>query len=759
MAFPGSFYPATEYPSVYIEPVSSSSSLNVKRFTSRVLVNGVERAHQSWSDSREINGDLPMQVVAGSGITQATGSIVWSPVNNVTDSAHTPWNMKGLWRPKRGDTVQIVEGDGTYERVMFTGFIDKTTGSVGEPMQSTIIDAYDKFSAPLSHEPMLNVMPPASGGGAFRGVGLTHTYFVDLAFRAAGFFVTPPQEPHSLLHVPGQGSIWPHRGSCVTAGVRSGSGSYPTNSFASWGFAVSNAQATYLPDGGTQTANDPIQLTMAVAAQSDGFAYLRVGYVGTWLQLSINKNRFVSVMVGDSVIASFTLPAGDDVISVLVRGYTFTLRSRSGMVSTGTTSFGGTAQISTITLGVDPDARVAGIQVSAPEVGQEFRSLDFTPNAHINVSNVSLMGILRASPAFSNRPSADLLSEISKATLSCFWIDEVGHAQWWPATAIRGRNAYRTITTANDILSLDWEEDLISSASRVSVKYKQHAVKLSKWPAVRVWQGSSGQLESGDEIEDFIEPPADEAWVQVAETPTRLGGSNWDAYNRLRGSFTGVYYSANGETTNSAGLVTDITMSKLEPNKYLIRHKAGEYPSDVVANLSTSPNHVLLWENRRDKPLPDIGAFASVKWSEQTYSPSQAGGPGPELVHETDVWVPASTVPNVFDYLAAQTATPSPVITGMEIIPNLRVNLGDMVNISSPNYLGIDLKVLVVGMSKTHDSSGFTQTLDVRIIDSKKLTETYAEFHSGISGTQSTYAQWQQGGPVPPLTYKKFNTP
>lgn len=135
MAFPGSFYPATEYPSVYIEPVSNSSSLNVKRFTSRVLVNGVERAHQSWSDSREINGDLPMQVVAGSGITQATGSVVWSPVDHVTDRAHTPWNMKGLWRPKRGDTVQIIENDGTYERVMFTGFIDKTTGSVGEPMQ------------------------------------------------------------------------------------------------------------------------------------------------------------------------------------------------------------------------------------------------------------------------------------------------------------------------------------------------------------------------------------------------------------------------------------------------------------------------------------------------------------------------------------------------------------------------------------------------------------------------------------------------
>ncbi|RAX50854.1 hypothetical protein DQ353_00175 [Arthrobacter sp. AQ5-05] len=643
---------------------------------------------------------------------------------------------------------------------MFTGVIDKTTGSVGGQMRSTIIDAYDRFSAPVSHEPLLNVMPPASGGGDFRGTGLTHTYFVDVAFRAAGFFVTPKQEPNCLLHVPAQGTIWPHRGRCVTAGVRSGSASYPTNSYASWGFAVSNAQATYLPEGATITANDNIQMTMVVGAEHAGFAYLRVGYEGTWVQLAVNVDRKASIMLGETIVASVQLPPGDDVVQVLIKGYTFKLRSRSGGEATGVVAFGGQSIITTITLGADPDARVAGMQVSNPTTSfDEFRSVGFQPNAHINVSNVSLMGILRASPAIAGQTAAALLDEISSATLSCLWIDETGKAQWWPAAAIRSRNANRTITTADDILELNWEEDLLSSAARVSIKYKKHAVKLSKWPAVRVWQGSANQLESGDVTEDFAEPGADEAWVGVAETPTRLGGSNWDAYNKLRGSFVGVYYSADGQTSSAAGLVTDITMSKLGPNKYLIRHTAGTYPADVVANQSTSPIHTLLWDNRKGKPLPDIGAHAQVKWTDQTYSPSQVGGAGPELVHETGVWVPESTVPNVFDYLAGQTATPQPVITGMGIEPNLRLMLGDMINIRSTRYLGIELKALIVGMGRSHDSSGFSQSLDVRVVEAVKLTETYAEFSANMSGSQVTYAEWQQQGPVPPLSYTQFNTP
>ena len=735
----------------------SLSSAAVSQLKTRVLVNGVERPHVSWSDNREISGDLPAQVVAGSGITQATGTIGWA-TQGISETSKTPWNMKGGWRPLRGDRIEIWCGDGASEWRVFIGVVDKTTGQVGEDMQSTLIDDCDRFSARVTHEPLLNVMPPASGGGEFRGVGLTHTYFVDLAFRAAGFFVTPKQEPNCIFHVPGQGSIWPHRGRCVTAGVQEGSASYPTNSYAEWGFAISNAQATYLPEGDELTADDPVQLTMAVASGHAGFAYLRVGYQSTWIQLSVNNSRKVTISLGFDEVVSFTIPPGDDIIQALVKGYTFRIRSRSGMESSATRTFGGSATVSKITVGIDAGARVGGLQVSNPASSfDEFKSVSFQRNARISVSDVSLMGILRASPAIQTRSASELLDEISSATLSCLWINELGHAQWWPALAFRNRDSSRTLTTADDIFSLGWEESLLSSASRVSVRYKQHAVKLSKWPAVRVWQGSTNQLESRDEVEEFIEPGADEAWIQVSEDPIRLGGSTWDAYNRLRGSFVGVYYSSEGQTSSSAGLTTDITLSKLAPNKYLVRHKAGKFPDDVVANTATSPNHTLLWDNRRDKPLPDICAFAQVTWSAQTYSPTQAGGAGPELEHDVDLWVPVSKVPNVFDYLAGQTATPQPVVTGLSVNPDPRLQLGDVVTIRSEKFLGIQLTVLIVGMDRSGGPDGYSQDLTVKVLDAKALSQTYHEFGASMLGVAVSYAQFEASSPPAPVSYGKFN--
>ena len=248
--------------------------------------------------------------------------------------------MKGGWRPLRGDRIEIWCGDGASEWRVFIGVVDKTTGQVGEDMQSTLIDDCDRFSARVTHEPLLNVMPPASGGGEFRGVGLTHTYFVDLAFRAAGFFVTPKQS--RIVFSMSQGRVQFGR----TVDDASGRGStgrisvLPTNSYAEWGFAISNAQATYLPEGDELTADDPVQLTMAVASGHAGFAYLRVGYQSTWIQLSVNNSRKVTISLGFDEVVSFTIPPGDDIIQALVKGYTFRIRSRSGMESSATRTFG-----------------------------------------------------------------------------------------------------------------------------------------------------------------------------------------------------------------------------------------------------------------------------------------------------------------------------------------------------------------------------------------------------------------------------------
>ena len=48
---------------------------NVMAFTSRVLVNGVEREVESWSIGRDLQGDLPSGLGGGNGVTQATAQV------------------------------------------------------------------------------------------------------------------------------------------------------------------------------------------------------------------------------------------------------------------------------------------------------------------------------------------------------------------------------------------------------------------------------------------------------------------------------------------------------------------------------------------------------------------------------------------------------------------------------------------------------------------------------------------------------------
>src|SRR5699024_5616927 len=183
--------------------------------TSRVVVDGVERPHVSWSVDRELSGDLPDQVVAGSGLTQATGTIVWASEDAATEAGDNPWNPQSWW-PAKGARVEIYAGDGTSEWRQFTGVIDNTTGTLDGPSQSKIIDEHDRLSVQFSHEPLLRQMPPRESGGRYRYANLVPSYHIDYAMRRAGFYATPIETPGTVVYAPMMGGVWPSVGQLDT---------------------------------------------------------------------------------------------------------------------------------------------------------------------------------------------------------------------------------------------------------------------------------------------------------------------------------------------------------------------------------------------------------------------------------------------------------------------------------------------------------------------------------------------------------------
>lgn len=731
---------------------------DVQALVSRILVNGVQRPHVSWSVDRELSGDLPAQVVATSGITQATGTVVWAEDSDVSDAPTNPWNRSNGWVPGKGDRVEIYAGDSITEWKQFTGVIDKTTGTIGADLQSSLIDDYDKLSNPVTHEPLLNKMPPVTPGGDFRGTGLVHTFYVDLAMRAGRFFTTPSREPNSVVHVPCQGGMWPHLGTVTTARTNSGA-SYPSNNFSPWGFAVGDFVMLMNPSS-PQSMSSPVQLTMVVAPGHNDYAFVRAHYGGTYIVLNIASNWVVEARIGGTVIASFTLSGkgGSDnrVVQLLVKGGVFTLKASTGQTASGTGAWSGSTVMDAVRLEGGVNARVSGLQVSHPPATYEFRDLNFTPTAKINVANSTFMGVPNVIPAVESVPGSDLLNEISEASLSAVWIDELGVLQWWPALSLRGRTPNSTLSTLDDILDLAWEDSLLGSRSSVTVKYQEPALKISKWQNVQLAVGSGGTLSSEESSEEVVTTPDDEVWVGVDVTPTILRTNNWSAYNRPQGTYVGGYFSSNGLTFSETGLTYDASFSKVTLTSYKMVQSVGVLPADVDFNMNTSPSAASLWENQRNKPLFDIRGHSKTEYTEREYTSTVPGGVGPALVHETGKWIPADIVSNIADFLASETATPKPVITGLEVAYDPRRQLGDTVTIESTRFMGVTMTALVVGVSNSADSGGYEQSLSVRIVDVKRTNQTYAEYNDSLAAANLTYAQWQALGPLP-QTYKQFN--
>lgn len=733
-------------------------SSDAQAFTSRVLVAGVQREIISWSVNRELSGDLPAQAVAASGITQATGSIVFAG-EDVEDTARNPWNRSTGWLPTEGDRVEIYAGDGVTEWKQFHGLIDRTTGSIGEGFQSTIIDDYDSLSVRFEHDSILRVMPPLADGDPRRGVGLSTYYYVNAAARNAGYFCTPPHEYDAAVTVPAQGSMWPVHGTFRSGGNYTGDGGTHHSSWpAPWGISVGNANVTYSPRV-NYPSTTAVQMTAMIAPDHNSNFYLTAFYgEANSLELAVTSNRIALARINGVQVASL-LMGSDSTIAILYKDGVATLKASGGATSSGSGVVGG-SNMSSVVIRAHQDARVAGLQVSHPNsISREFASLGFVPNfiPDYRSGALLLLGLMDAGPAIVGETTQGVLERISKATLSPMWIDETGVLRFANSPLLRALLPVRTVTTLDDVTSLDWESGLLSSRSRVRVQGRKPAINFSLF-RTRVAYRGSGSLSSGDVDEQFIGPEDDQDWIMVDSTLTMLGPTNWAVYNANVDSVSGVYYEQDGNAISATGKTVDVTLQKLGLRQYKLTHTASAFPAGVTAQLATHPDSVDLYPRNRNQGLPRINARALVEWADEEVTPTAAGGIGPELVHEAEYWVSRTNETEILEriasYIQSQTTTPSPTITGLSIDPDPRLQLGDRITIASPDFMGVTMNALIVGVDSSFGGS-YAQSLTVRITSASSTFTTYAEFNA--SGGALTYAQWQALGPVPE-TYAEFNT-
>lgn len=730
-------------------------------FTSRVMVSGVKRDCASWSVDRELSGDLPAQVAAVSGLVQASGTIEWVEVNDVDSMPTTPFNDSSGWLPRRGNRVEIYAGDGTSEWRVFTGLIDTSSGSVGGGFQSKIIDDRDKLNGPFRHEALLRVMPPLNrGAAAYRGAGLTYLYYVDAALRRSGFYATPPAEARQAVSVPAQSSMWPEVGN-MTAGVVGGvtvDGSSWSSTYNSVdGVAVANVSNTYNPNV-SLAYGSMYRTSMTVDPAHSGNASITSYFDGSNnIQLSVAGSRTVIARLNGVEVCRIVMGSAVRV-SLVVEGNAWELRTNTGGIVTGTATAPTSATLDRVTVTADQASRVAGFHTCYPASSTRWDYTNFTPSARYRMDSTLLFGIMDAAPAIVDGTCFDLLDRISQATLSAMWIDELGAFNWAPSTTLTSIPTVKVITTADDILSMPWEDNLLGTRSKVIAKHQVPAISVSRWDNIVCYEGGADMLESGQTESEFISPPADMDWVGVDTSMTVLGTGSWSLYNLRCGTFGGGIFTSSGETTSEAGLTFTVTLDVIDVNTMKVTHKVGTLPTDVQFEPTTSPTDAALWERLRDKPLPVIRSFGKAQWADLEVTGSPAGPSwAPALEHDIGPWLSREqredsiAVERVANRLAEQTATSLPTIGDMDVVFDPRLQLGDRIAIRSDKYVGAVFTAIITGISNGAGDS-FTQSISVRITSLETTFQSYDAWNTQYPGVL-TYDQWAV---LSPMTYDQF---
>ena len=719
-----------------------------------VRVNGVVRAVEGVSWSTGMSGDLPDQVIASGGLGGASGTISWAPQEAVESRPVSPWAKAGNWPPSPGDLVQVQVSDGVTTWTRFTGVVDKTSGDAGAGYQSSVIDFRDRITGTFTHAAVLRHMTPFVEDGGYRSVGLNHWFPLTMALRSAGFCNVPPIEAPSALSVPLQGSAWPEAGAVRECGGSGASGTGPSFHYTGFGYAAAAFNATYSPRLAEATSV-PVQVTLVIPGTHSGVATVDVLYGAATIRLRVNNSRGVTAFFspnGTSPWTTVTSVGGASstvsatVVQLLIKGGAWTLRTSNGAQVTGSQALG-TGSMSSVIVGADADARIAGLQVSHPASSvREFASLGFSPSMRFQASG--LASTMDMMPALKGRSVPDLVGEIMSATLTASWWDETGTLILRPSDALRGTASSQTLTTLDDITSLSWEDSLQSVRSAVEVSWKNPSISKAKQYRLELWRGATDSLiTDSDPVIEFVTPESGTEWFGVDRTLNFLDASNWGAYNTRRGSFCGFWYSnADGDpiTTGDAR----VNYEPLYSDSLKITHRVVSLPAGAEANTETHPEIAALKAYLRGQSLPVVRGMGRGEWVDTTYRTSAGSASASVLAHDLGYWgheyfEGGSVAQRIGDYLAQMVTAPQPTIPDLGVIYDPRRQIGDVYTIRS-EWLGIELRVLVTDISEDH-GDGSHQSLTVRVISATNIRPvTYDDLAAawGTGNYEGLQAAW-----------------
>lgn len=728
-------------------PGDFEAQADTKTLWSYAVVRGARREIEDFDVDRDMSNDLPSQVGGMSGIGKSRGTITWAQPASVTDKPVSPWIRSQGWPPQPGDPVEIWVTDGQSEWPRFTGVIDESTGDPLAPgFTSTVIDPRDELNRLGTLPALLRHHTPYEPGNTMRRVGLDHLFVLTTLLRQAGVCNTPPASGVPAVSATLQGSVWADRGAVYTAHGSSSTGTHAAFYPESWGYSAADFEAVYLPDTAL-SINVTTQLSLQLGENHAGVFYFEARYdSGQRVRLrGWDGSRRVTAQyyTGSSWVSVTTLGptemADASGVSLVVKYGVWTLRNDTGYEASGTQATTG-GVIEDIRVTASDAARISSVLVTRPTSAvEEHAPVRFTPRVTFERGTFVGMDMSRT---IENENIAAVVEEICAATLTAAWWDERGVLRLVGADRLRVSSPVQTITTLDDITDVEWQESLRSTRKAVAVHWKDSLISHSLYQRQELYRGRADSMGPEDVVEVFAAPDSDTEWFGVDWEPRHVDDTSWSVYNRGIGSFTGVHYlDADGEEVTTSGRTTSIVTERLGLTALKITHRVVNMSGAAEVVLASSEASEWLKPHLRSNPLPVIKGMGLGTWVETTEETAHVGpAHAPTLTHDLDTWgrgfaSGGSVAKRIADWLIDQVKTPKPLLTRLTVTYDPRRQLGDIYTLYL-RPLGVNLRVLLVGIEESMSHMQATQDLTVRLV---AVTTTSEISYEALS------ANWQGG--------------
>jgi len=685
---------------------------------------------------RSLSTDLPdaAKTVAGFAAAEATltlaGTLAGTPIVKLLGAYDNPLNTLA---PRTGAPVRASLGMRTTAGAellrAITGKIRHVALDPGDgAVTLSVIDDRERIRTPVLLPTVV-----ANDFSTWRP-GLNAQYLLDALLRANGYYASPPVRTACILSAPLSGSAWPEVGGAgfawatditgVTGPVRyeasaSGLLAYTgvggDSSFVSWKIL---AGANFNTNNGTSAfvqlrrfkAPSGTVLNL-IGARNTADVQAPVASFSWWIDLdtaahtvTVNVNR--GGLSTSATVTLATLTAATEhylAVHIAFTAAGFTVNARcdattatpaNGVIGSST----GSPNLDRIDLSATSGAQptMTGLQVTTEAFSAAMWDDAFTPTAVLDPS----LNELVATPVLDTTDPWQVAQQIAAAEQAIFGMDENGVPTFRNRDAMSGGAAVATITADPAVAPANLKE----RASDEAVDTVRNAVTVTAQPYTLDAFGTT--IWSADEVYGVAAGGA-------LTIPIGFDGNVYDT--------SAVTYhacaTADGSDATVTNLVTDRDFGATGNSLVVTVRNPNAFPVYLVKNL-TDP--------AADRGQPSLTVTGRlVRPSDNPYTTTATDPASQDPVHGYG-YQPLDVEPNPFRQSAASAQQfaadllvalkdPHPVLTGVAIVGDPRLQLADRVRVADPDGLVLDQDFWIVGIQETFDkTSGYTQSLTLR---------------------------------------------